>query len=309
MKNTIAKLVLASVFVAVTAGATAKQSADKASGDYLGQIPPGGIPMPFAPGMVSTKGYEYSGTFNPKMDEFYYVKGNGDGYKQDFVMFKREGNRWTPKVLSKRVGQPFVSPDGETMHLGRRVMKREKSGWSKVAKLAPPFDEIPIMRMTSSNKGTYFFDTYDEDDMAYPLRYSRIVDGKRQTPKVLTAEINTGTYLNHPFIAPDESYLIWDAKREEGYGDSDLYISYRQHNGEWGKAINLGNKINSSAWDAAGHVSPDGKYFFFNRLISAGKEGELPDVDIYWVSASFIEELKPDHLKSKKPIKTVGINH
>ena len=54
-----------------------------------------------------------------------------------------------------------------------------------------------------------------------------------------------GEWKAHPFIAPDESYLIWDDEREGGYGDNDLYISFRQQDGSWGAAINLGDKINT----------------------------------------------------------------
>ena len=266
-------------------------------GPYLGQTPPTNTPKPFAPNLVSTKGYEYSGVFNPQMDEFYYISGDKDGSKQLFVMYKNVGKHWQQSVVSKRVGQPFIAPDGKTLHLGRRFMEKTGSGWSEVQMLAAPFNDILIMRLTASSQGTYFFDTYDPDNLAFPLRYSRIVDGQRQAPQKLDKTINTGTYISHPFIAADESYLIWDAKRDEGYGDSDLYISYKQPDGTWSQAINLGDKINTSAWDAAGHVTPDGKYFFFQRLIRAGKEGELPDVDIFWVSADFIETLKPAHLK------------
>ena len=42
------------------------------------------------------------------------------------------------------------------------------------------------------------------------------------------------TWTAHPFIAPDESYLIWDSEREGGFGESDLYISFRQDDGSWG---------------------------------------------------------------------------
>ncbi|HBC15102.1 MAG TPA: hypothetical protein DC026_05320, partial [Erythrobacter sp.] len=57
------------------------------------------------------------------------------------------------------------------------------------------------------------------------IRYSRIVDGERQAPELASAAINTGTWLAHPFIAPDESYLLFDGRREGGYGDSDIYVS------------------------------------------------------------------------------------
>jgi len=101
----------------------------------------------------------------------------------------------------------------------------------------------------------------------------------------LSKEINTGLYQSHPFIAPDESYLIWDGEREGGYGDSDLYISFRQKDDSWGAAINMGDKINTEREDAFGSVTPDGKCFFFHSVISPGNS------DIYWVDAQIIETL------------------
>ena len=41
---------------------------------YLGQKPPGLIPIPFAPGLVSTEIYEYDGAFTPDMKAFYFVR-------------------------------------------------------------------------------------------------------------------------------------------------------------------------------------------------------------------------------------------
>ena len=261
-------------------------------GPYLGQKPPGLIPEAFAPGIVTTKNYEYSGVFTPDLKEFYFIRGDEENRKQEFVVFKNKNNRWHESVISPRVGQPSIAPDGKTMHLGRRYMERTETGWSERKNLDLPFKDIRIMRLTASSKGTYYFDTYDEKKEDFPIRYSRLIDGEYEKPKLLSKEINTGTQLNHPFIAPDESYLIWDAIRDDGYGDSDLYISYRQQDGSWGEAINLGDKINTGAWDAAGYITPDGKYFFFQRMIASGTDDTLPDVDIYWVDAQFIETLR-----------------
>lgn len=260
-------------------------------GPYLGQKPPGSTAEAFAPGIVSTEHYEIFGSFAPGMKEFYFVRGGTDK-KQNLVVFKSQNNQWRESIVGPRAGEPAISPDGKTMHLGKRYMERTDAGWSEVKSLGAPFKEIRIMRLTASSKGTYVFDEATRDGNGV-LRYSRLVDGKREEPKLLSKEINTGKWIAHPFIAPDESYIIFDGERDGGFGGSDLYISFRQQGGSWGEAVNLGNKINSEREDAYGSVTPDGKYLFFYRSISPRTEDTLANVDIYWVDAQFIETLRP----------------
>lgn len=291
MKHFCASVAFLLASGAITGTSHAGDETPVANGPYLGQTPPGDTPEPFAPGIVVTDGWEYGLSFAPDMDEAYFIRANPDTGDHEFILLEQKKDGWYKKVASPRQGQPVFSPDGKTMHLGRRYKTRTENGWSDVKMLDAPFNEFLIMRMSSSRHGTLYFDTYDENNDAFPLRFSKLVDGERQAPQALGANINTGTYMAHPFIAPDESYLIWDAKREDGYGDSDIYISYRQADGTWGKAINLGNKINTSAWEAAAGVTPDGKYLFFNRNM---KPGTYENVDIFWVDASFIEDLRPE---------------
>ncbi|MEL6538149.1 MAG: hypothetical protein AAFQ98_22210, partial [Bacteroidota bacterium] len=143
-----------------------------------------------------------------------------------------------------------------------------------------------VMRLTASAQGTYVFDDARNNDV---IRISRIVDGEREEPVLMGPEINSGTYTAHPFIAPDESYLIWDSKRAGGYGDSDLYISFRQADGTWGPAINMGPGVNSPYWDAVASVTPDGRFILFNR----GMDENNDNTDLYWVDARIIEALRP----------------
>ncbi|WP_254514266.1 hypothetical protein [Aquimarina sp. EL_43] len=251
---------------------------------YLGQKPPGLTPEVFAPGIVSTEHRDLSAFFTPDMKEFYFTRKDVKSKKWSLIVFKFENNRWREFVVGPRVGRPIVAPNGKIMHLGSKYMERTETGWSEVKSLGPMFDreDWGIMRLSASTKGTYVFDDYKNNDV---IRMSTIKGGKRQKPKLLGKEINTGKWTAHPFIAPDESYLIWDSEKDNGYGDSDLYISFRQQDGSWGAAINMGDKINTSSWESGGYVTPDGKYFFFNKADSDG--------DIFWVDAQVIENLRP----------------
>ena len=259
----------------------------KLEGSYLGQKPPGLTPKIFAPGYVSTEHRDYSGFFTPDMKEFYFTRRNKDTGKWWLVVFKSEKNQWHESVVGPRVGRPIIAPDGKIMHLGKHYMERTKTGWSEVKTLGAMFDrdDWGIMRLSASANGTYVFDDYKNNDV---IRISTIKNGKRQQPKLMSTMINSGKWTAHPFIAPDESYLIWDSEKEDGYGDKDLYISFRQPNGSCGEAINLGNKINTDGVEAGAYVTPDGKYFFFNRHEIGGNG------DIYWVDAKAIESFRPN---------------
>lgn len=257
---------------------------------YLGHKPPGLIPEAFAPGIVCTEYYEYSGTFTPDLREFYFIRQGGKYEEPTFIVLKNNNNTWQESVVSQWVGQPVISPDGNMMHLGKRYKERTQTGWSELKELKAPFNDIPIMRLSSSVSGTYYFDSYHKEKPDFPIRYSRLVNGEHESPRELDEAINSGIKnLNHPFIAPDESYLLWDAVREDGYGSSDIYISFKMQDGSWGNAINLGAKINTEAWEASAFVTPDGKYLFFSRNI--GSEN-YENVDIFWVDAQIIENLK-----------------
>ncbi|WP_339773813.1 hypothetical protein [uncultured Paraglaciecola sp.] len=288
MKHFNISIILLLIALTITNRSSALDEHPVLEGPYLGQKPPGLIPDAFAPGIVSTENYELTGVFTPNMKEFYLIRDGGKYEKPSLVVFKNENNRWSESVISDRVGTPVISPDGKTMHLSKQYRTRNETGWSDVKSLGSPFDDLPIMRLTASSKGTYFFDEF-KSDFTGDIRYSRLVDGKYEEPKLLNQNINGGKSF-HPFIAPDESYLIFDGKREGGYGGSDLYISYRQKDSSWGAPINLGDKINTEAWEAVASVTPDGKYLFFNRNMNPGNYN---NVDIFWVDAQFIETIRP----------------
>jgi len=252
---------------------------------YLGQKPPGLTPELFAPEIIKTEFRQAAGVFSPDLKEFYFRRRGGAYEKNALVVVKLEDNKWTESLVAERAGEPFVSQDGKTLFLGKKYSERTASGWSEAKSLGAPFDKFRIMRLTVAANGTYYFDEASESG---PLRYSRMINGTYEEPKAVAIE-DIGDWNAHPYIAPDESYIIWDDQREKGgYGGADLYISFRQKDSSWGASINLGDTINTEFAEAYGSITPDGKYFFFHRGYGGNR------ADIYWVDAKVILDLNPN---------------
>ncbi len=251
--------------------------------------PPGLVPERFAPGIVATDHLEVMGVMSPDMKAFYFVR-QIVGEPSKNLLVRYDNGAWQEAIEENHSGAVSFSIDGQTMHLGNRFREKTSAGWSAEKSLGAPFDGFPMMRLTSSAAHTYVFDVRDEIGT---LRYSRLVDGVRQQPIAFGTQINTGRYTAHPFIAPDESYLIWDSERPEGYGGSDLYVSFREPDGSWSDAVNLGPDINSEKEDAAGSVSSDGRFLFFHRVDLDQENPENSTANIYWVDARVIHALRP----------------
>lgn len=289
MKRIFTSLALLSL-AAMGSAVHAEEIASIPGGPVFGLKAPTMAAEVFAPGIVNTEAYEAKeGMFAGDMNSFYYVRGDKDGPRRQLIAIERRGNKWQQSVILEGETEPTFSPDGRTLYFQSKYMERTGAGWSGLKDIGAPFVDIPIMRLTAASSGTRYFDTFSPE-LDVPLRYSRLVDGQFEAPTVLGPQFAVGTYNAHPFVAPDESYIIWDSRRDTGFGRSDLYISFRSPDGAWGPAINMGDKVNTADSENYPSVSPDGKYLFFDRRIGTGPDRT---VAIYWVDAKFIEELRP----------------
>jgi len=283
-----------SLFTALLAFCSASSfsySADTQSlkGPYVGQKTPGLTPEPFYIGAPTEDYHDSGGVFSADMSEFYFTRRFTKDRKKREYVYTLEAGEWT---LSE-AGMPwtgFISPDGKTMYRKKHYRNRTVDGWSEAKSINLALDDYDVMRTTISDQGLMVFDERGKNGYGF-LRYSEIVDGVRQPPKVFNAEINSGRWTAHPFIAPDESYMIWDSERLGGFGDSDLYISFRQEDGSWGSPINFGEDFNTEGADAGGYVTPDGKYLFYCRNC------QPPHFDRVWVDAQIISRLKEQDVK------------
>lgn len=99
-------------------------------------------------------------------------------------------------------------------------------------------------------------------------------------PESVSPMINTSHNEGAGTISGDGKTLVFTScDRPDSYGDCDLYISYRQGN-QWSKPRNLGNIVNSNAWDSQPALSADGRTLYFSSLRKNGSYG-LEDI---WVT-------------------------
>jgi dipeptidyl aminopeptidase/acylaminoacyl peptidase len=103
-------------------------------------------------------------------------------------------------------------------------------------------------------------------------------DSVAGVPARLDDRVNQGR-TSGPWVAPDGSYLLFHSRRDGGIGGWDLYVSFRESDGSWGAARNLGEPINTTGDEADATISPDAKHIFFSK-----------GGDIYWVSAMIINQ-------------------
>ena len=188
------------------------------------------------------------------------------------------------------------------------VVERQEDGWSEPKPLG--FSKFPTIKKwaelgplyclpmpsVSDNGNIYFLDrNVSKSEYYWEIYVSYYQNGSYSEPVLLPENINTEHLDWEPFIAADESYLMFSSNRPGGYGGSDIYITFKKNNGTWSIPINMGDRINTEAGERFSSVSPDGKMLFFLRDFGK-KDGEFIR-EYYWIDAGFIEELKPDELK------------
>jgi Tol biopolymer transport system component len=202
---------------------------------------------------------------------------------------------------------PSFSPDGKKLYFGSsrkppagypqgagdrlwEVERLPDQTWGRPVPLDSTVSKGFEYAHAISDKGTLVFSTGRPRNPDWNIHFSARTNGRFSDPAPLPM-INGPGYDDGPFISRDESFLIFESDRPGGIGGSiDLYISFKDKNGQWGTPVNMGPKVNSAATDRFARVSPDGKYLFFGS--HRAQNQDKPHYDIYWMDASVIEELR-----------------
>jgi len=260
---------------------------------YLGQPRAGDTPEVFAKGIISLPNVNEA-TVNFSSDGRMCLVYIG-AWPASYVMYTEFKNgKWTALArawfsVTRPVDEPAFSADGKRIYFSSSnggstsdlyYIEKNDSGWGEPVNLGPPVntsgDEFHPCVVAD---GSIYFTASDGK-----ITLCRMVGGKFQPRITLPEPINLPSARDSygdPWVAQDESFMLFKSNRTGGTGGFDDYVSFRNPDGSWGPAKNLGVKINGSGDEVSPDLSPDGKYLFF------GKNG-----DVYWVKADFLKALR-----------------
>lgn len=270
---------------------------------YFGQKTPGLTAEIFAPGVISLEGrYEHSVSFSPDLDEIYFTGSWKD--KSTHIYYSiLKNNKWsTPqkanftKGKKKEEMESFMNLKGDKIYFTAYdsifgdekiwYVDRLKDSWSDAKKLESPInDDMVFYSNQAKNGDLYYFNISKRKTYYAPNKNGKFPEVK---------EINIRGA--HAFISPNEDYIVINARnREKAERKSDIYVYFKEKDGTWSKAFNLGEGINSNFLETCPSITPDGKYLFFGRYNE--KDGLS---NIYWASTEVIHQLKDAYFKKKQ---------
>jgi len=278
------------------------QDFPRLEGPYLGQRPPDLTPRLFAPGIITTGDEEGNCGFARNGLVFLFQKFRG-GRCHTYIMRLKDGFWTAPELIPfwetmAENGDFVFSSDDRTMlyqvrsktatgaisHIWRAEVT--DTGWGERSPFPEPINTPHFESFASDTAGgtLYFFSRRPGGKGRSDLYRCALADGK-YGDAVNVSALNTEYDEWDPFVAPDESYLVFCSTMPGGLGRDDLYISFRAEDGNWGPPVNMGEEVNSSGSENRPCVTRDGRYFFFTSTRGGSR-------DTYWVRAEYLDRFR-----------------
>jgi len=196
---------------------------------------------------------------------------------------------------------PVINADGSEMYFTSRrpSTKKEKKkqiasseniyytsfnknnkAWSELTKVASPinipkrFNSVIALSNDGQRMLVYRDDKYGNGDI-----FESVLNGKEwSNPQKLPEPINSQYVESSASISPDGRTIYFVSNRPGGQGDLDIWYCTKNQQGQWGDAINLGEKINTPLKEEGVFIHPDGKTLYFS---SRGHQG-VGGYDIFY---------------------------
>lgn len=250
-------------------------------------------PRVFRKGLVSRgpDSLDFNAAFSPDGAKFLFSRSQGGKY----IIMESQFNEkeWTAPVISPLFDtvysntDPFFTADGSIYFISNRpqdaadstddydiyVMHKTAKSWKDPERMEINSDSTEYY-VSLSRSGNIYFASQRDGNLDL---FMSVKEGEHYKNPVNLAMLNSEADEHDPFIAPDESYIIFTSSRKGGFGQADLYIS-RHVNSQWQKPVNMGAAINTESYEYCPNLSPDNQYLFYSS-----------EFDVKWVSSAILE--------------------
>lgn len=189
---------------------------------------------------------------------------------------------------------PLISPDGKYLYFsGKNHEHEDEHADSK--NLYDPGDifistnmngSYSIPKVVSFNLHSEFMDAPTHispdgntlyyltitPDKAQDIYYSENINQTWMKPRRMDKPFNSEGNETGFTMNSEGTIAVFSSDRPGGFGGQDLYLVYKDENGRWGAAINMGPEVNSTFNEEAPSILADGKtiYFSCNGMNSIG---------------------------------------
>ncbi len=257
---------------------------------------------------VNTLHEERSPVISPDGKTLYFIR-QGDPRNIGYDIFPENQDIWVSRKAQDgkwgkayNIGKPLntaasngvmgVTPDGNTLLLfgnydsprrgGASFSKRTKEGWSDP-------EEIKIKNYLNTSNWYQFAlgsdgktllmaiqgkTNYGENDIYASFLQK---DGTWTEPLNLGKTVNTVLNEISPFLAADGETLYFSTNGRGGSGDYDVFVTRRLDGSwtKWSEPENLGDKINTSGFDAYYKIDASGEYAYFTSTKNSFGRGDI----------------------------------
>ncbi|TJY37923.1 TolB-like translocation protein [Pontimicrobium aquaticum] len=235
-------------------------------------------------GIISRGAMEFNATLTKNNDVLFFTIGNPMWSSLAICYSEKEAGEWNKPKLLPFSGKyldadPFLFNENQLFFISDRPTESNleykkwdyniwystliNNEWSKPIYLEGSFNDLGMLLYPSlsKNKNLYFTAKGENKNALYVSKWNE-KESEYSAPKKLSFINDDINYLD-AVVSKDESFIIFTANMEGGFGGNDLWISFKEED-IWGQPINLGAKINSSGNDGQPGLSPDGKVLYYS---------------------------------------------
>ena len=220
------------------------------------------------------------------------------GFGEDFFFTSQKEGKWqsltnlgSPVNTEQNEGAACFSPDGQYVYFTAcnredgfgscdiYVSKLNGRNWDAPRNLGPlvnssAWDSQPWL--SNDGKTLYYASNRNGGLGLYDIWFSEKVNGAWGPAQNLGAPINTLGAEYSPFLHADGQTLYFSSDEHPGFGGVDLFMS-KLRQGGWGKPINLGYPLNTSADERNIFINTKGDKGYIN----SDRKGGYGQYDIY----------------------------